>query len=485
MKAMFCFPEKLRVVNLLNDYSKNLSVLILAAGQGKRMKSEIPKVLHNICFKPILYYILSSVIKINPKNIFVVLGHKKDLVEQYLEISFPQVKIIEQESQLGTANAVMASMDYMEEFGSNTMILPGDIPLISPATLLEVLLKKNTTGSTGTILTARVEDPSGYGRIIKDKDGNIKKIVEDADASSYEKKITEINTSIYCFNTAELFENLKKINSKNSQNEFYLTDIIENLVNSRLKVISYIAADCVEVEGINDRIQLARTEKIMQQRINKKLMSSGVTIRNPESCLIGPDVKIENDTVIEPYCFIKGNTFIHNNCSIGPFTQIEDSDIGRGTRINASVVTGTKIGPNNNIGPYSYIRPGTITDEKVKIGAFCEVKKSKIASQSKVPHLSYIGDTEIGKNVNVGAATVTCNYDGFTKNKTIIEDEVFIGSDTMLVAPVKIGRGAITAAGSAIVEDVPPDNLAIARGKQVNIKDGAVKFRKKNRGKKQ
>jgi bifunctional UDP-N-acetylglucosamine pyrophosphorylase / glucosamine-1-phosphate N-acetyltransferase len=467
------------VENLLSDYSKKLSVIILAAGKGKRMKSEIPKVLHNICYQPILYYILSSVTKINPKNIFVIVGHKKELVEEYLKNNFPGVTAVSQENQLGTAHAVIAAKGYLKEFGSETLILPGDIPMITADTLSGILAEKTAANSDGMIITALLENPTGYGRIIKKKNGNILKIVEETDTTPEERKINEINTSIYCFNTKILFENLKKISSENSQNEFYLTDIIENLVRNNLKVTNFSIADSLEVEGINDRIQLTKIEKLMQQKINFNLMASGVTIRNPQSCLIGANVQIEKDTTIEPYCFIKGETFIGNNCVIGPFTQIEDCRISSGTRINASVVIGSEIGSHNNIGPYSYVRPGTVTSESVKIGAFCEIKKSKISSRSKVPHLSYIGDTEIGKDVNVGASTVTCNYDGFTKNKTIIEDGVFIGSDTMLVAPVKIGRGAITAAGSVITQDVPPDNLTVARQKQINIKKGAAKFREK------
>jgi len=469
----------------LTDTKKNLSVILLAAGQGKRMKSETPKVLHQICFQPIIYYILKSVEKLNPKNIFVVAGYKGSLVEKYLNDNFPSVKVVYQKQQLGTAHAVMAVEKHMEELGSFCMLLPGDIPLITSDTLGRVFKHKLSSESEAVLLTAEVKSPYGYGRVIKDSDGKILKIAEETDASPDEKKINEINTSIYCIDTDLLFSYLGRIDSKNSQNEFYLTDIIEKIVSDGHKTSALKTAASIEIEGVNDRVQLANLEKAAQQQINEKLALSGVTVRSPETSYIDPEASIGRDTIIEPFCFIKGKAKIADSCIIGPFAQIEDCTIGSFTRINKSVVQGSQIGSFNNIGPTSYIRPGTITGDNVKIGACCEIKKSKIAGNSKIPHLSYIGDAEIGSGVNVGAGTITCNYDGFFKNKTVIEDNVFIGSDTMLVAPVKIGRGAITAAGSSISEDVPPQSIAVERNRQVNIEDGAVRFRDKKQKQKQ
>lgn len=462
---------------------KDLSVVILAAGKGKRMKSEIPKVLHKICDQPILSYVLSTVRKINSenRNIFVVVGHKADLVEDYIRQNFPEVKTISQGEQLGTAHAVFVVKKYQEHLGENVLVLSGDSPLLTAETLKRLWHVHTKNQNVATITTAILSDPEGYGRIIKDKDGNILEIVEEGDASEEERNIKEINASIYCFNTKILFENIEDIKSQNSQKEYYLTDIVKKLVEKKYKVstMTLEISQSWEVLGINDRVQLWEVEKMMQKRINERLMKEGVTIRNPDSCYIGASVKIEKDVVIEPFCFIKGSTIIEKNCVIGPFCQIDDTTIGSGSKVNSSVILGSNIGKNNNIGPYSYIRPGTFTGENVKIGAFCEVKKSKISNRSKVPHLSYVGDSEIGSGVNVGASSVTVNYDGYKKHKTIIEDNVFIGSDTMLVAPVRIGKGAIVAAGSVITRDVPPNSLAIERGEQINIEEGATRYRRK------
>lgn len=463
----------------MTDSHKNISVVILAAGKGKRMKSDIPKVLHRICFKPIIYYILKEVFALEPENVYVVAGFQGELVEQYLRDNFPAARTVFQKNLLGTADAVSVLAGFKDELGSKCLILAGDMPLIQSESLARLLQFKRDTGCNAALLTTFVDNPCGYGRIIKDEEGSILKIVEDADATLQEKLISEINPSVYCFDTDLLFEYLKKVKPQNSQGEFYLTDLVGEFVSAGLKVKGLTLEDSIQVEGINDRVQLSLLEKIMRRNINEGFMLSGVTIKDPENTYLDREVEIGKDTVIEPFCFIYGKTKIGKDCIIGPFSQIEDSTIGDGTKINKSVVQGAVIGRSNNIGPTSYIRPLTVTGDNVKIGACCEIKKSTIASGSKVPHLSYIGDAQIGSGVNVGAATVTCNYDGFFKNRTIIEDGVFIGSDTMLVAPLRVGRDSITAAGSVISRDVPPGSLAIERGKQVNVENGALKFRNK------
>ncbi len=463
------------------DLSKDLTVLILAAGKGKRMKSEVPKALHQILGRPLLYYILSTARELNPKNIFVITGHKKEMVGDYIKNNFPGVKIIVQEDQSGTAHAVYTAKKKKGNFGKDILILPVDTPLIGAEILKKLIKSKDRSKSEASLITLLLPDPRGYGRIVKNRQGNIAKIIEETDTSAREKKISEVNSSIYCFRTESLFENIQKIKTQNTQNEYYLTDIIEMLVGAGKKVNCLKVPDYTEVMGINDRLQLSELEDIMKKRINENLMKNGVTIRDPHSCYIESTVMVEKDVIIEPSCFIRGKTMIGKNSVIGPFCQITDTAIGEGTRINASIVIGSHIGRNNNIGPYSYIRPDTVVGDNVKIGAFCEIKKSDIASGSKVPHLSYIGDTRIGSGVNIGASSVTVNYDGFKKSKTIIGDDVFIGSDTMLIAPVKIGKGAIVAAGSVIYQDVPSNSLAIERGKQKNIKNGAVRY--KNRRK--
>lgn len=465
------------------EFSKDLSVVILAAGKGKRMRSETPKVLHKVCGHPIIYYILKQILGLGPKNIFVVAGHKKQLLKDYLTGEFTSVSTIEQDKQLGTGHAVKMVRDGAGDFGRSMLVLSGDSPLITRETLKSLISLRDRENAAAVILTSITDDPGGYGRIVKNKKGEVARIVEEADASPSEKKINEVNSSSYCFDTKLLFENIGSIDTKNSQGEYYLTDIVETLIKKGHKVGTFIVADHNEVKGINDRAQLAETGKIIRKKINKRLMENGVTIVDPDTAYIEDTVQIGSDTIIEPSCFLKGATVIGENCTIGPFSQLTDTIIGQGSIINSSVIIGAEIGAENNIGPSSYIRPNTKTGQRVKIGAFCEIKKSTVDDGSKVPHLSYVGDTEIGKDVNIGASSVTVNYNGFSKSRTIIEDDAFIGSDTMLIAPVRIGRGAIVAAGSVITRDVGENVMAIERAKQKNIRNGAIKYKnRKSKG---
>ncbi|MCL5071640.1 MAG: bifunctional UDP-N-acetylglucosamine diphosphorylase/glucosamine-1-phosphate N-acetyltransferase GlmU [Actinobacteria bacterium] len=460
-------------------FAKNLTVVILAAGKGKRMLSSTPKVLHNIIDKPMIYYALKEAEKLNADNIFVITGHEHEVLEKYLADNFPEVKPVYQEKQMGTGHAVSLLKSHADEKWQSVLVLTGDCPLIKSETLAALAASQQNGNYASCLVTALLDNPFGYGRVVKNRFGEIIRIVEESDATPDEKLIKEINTSIYCFDAEALFNNISSINSDNFQQEYYLTDIIEKFSDKNLKSSTLLIDDTSEILGINDRVQLSGVEKIMRKRINENFMASGVTITDPDSAFIGVDVHIENDVVIEPFSFIKGQTVIRKGCIIGPFVQLFDCEIDTGTIINSAVIKNARIGKNNNIGPYSYIRPGTITNENVKVGGFCEVKKSVIGSNSKIPHLSYIGDTEMGSNINIGASSVTCNYDGYRKNRTVIGDNVFIGSDTMLVPPVEIGKGAIVAAGSVITEDVPENAMALARGKQVNIEDGALNYRKK------
>ena len=466
------------------EFSKDLSVVILAAGRGKRMRSEKPKVLHKICGRPIIYYILKQILGLEPKNIFVVAGHKKQILKDYLASEFKSVYIIEQKKQLGTGHAVRMVRDGAGGFGRSILVLSGDSPLITKKTLESLVNLRNREDTAAAVLTSITRDPEGYGRIVKNEKGEVKRIVEEADANPYEKKINEVNSSLYCFDTKLLFENIDSIGTKNSQGEYYLTDIIETLNKEGHKVNTFTIADHNEVKGINDRSQLSEAGKIIRKKINKRLMENGVTIVDPDSAYIEDTVRIACDTIIEPSCFLKGTTIIGENCTIGPFSQLTDAVVGRGSMINSSVIIGAEIGDENNIGPNSYIRPDTKTGQRVKIGAFCEIKKSIIDNGSKIPHLSYIGDTEIGKGVNIGASSVTVNYNGFSKSRTIIEDDAFIGSDTILIAPVRIGKGAIVAAGSVITKDVVGENvMAVERAKQKNIRNGTIKYKnRRNKG---
>ncbi len=461
------------------DDFKNLNIVVLAAGKGKRMKSSTPKVLHNIIDKPMIYYVLREAAKLNPAKIYVITGYGHEILENYITRNFPEVICVYQEVQSGTGHAVSLIKDYYNRDMESLMVITGDCPLIKSDSLINLASLQKSGNYSCAVLSAVVENPFGYGRIVKDENGEIIKIVEEVDAAPLEKMIKEINTSLYCFDAKALFDNILLLDSNNFQKEYYLTDIIEKFAQKSLKTSVLLIDDNSEVSGVNDRVQLCAVEKIMRRRINEKLLYSGVTITDPDTVFIGIDVEIESDASVEPFSFINGKTIIKKGCIIGPFAQITDCEIDRGTKINSAVIKNAKIGKNNNIGPFSYIRPGTVTSEDVKVGGFCEVKNSTVGSNSKIPHLSYIGDSEIGKNVNIGASSVTCNYDGYRKNRTIIGDNVFIGSDTMLVPPVIIGRGSVVAAGSVITEDVPEDALAVSRGRQINMPDGAQKYRKK------
>jgi bifunctional UDP-N-acetylglucosamine pyrophosphorylase / glucosamine-1-phosphate N-acetyltransferase len=464
--------------------SKNLNVIIMAAGKGKRMKSKTPKVLHKILEEPLLYYVLESVKKTGPKNMYVVLGHKKEEVQEYINKSFPDVKIVYQEQQLGTAHAVKSVMGDFDVTAESTLVLSADTPLITAQTLSDLKNYHTSSDADATLLTTEVEDPFGYGRIIRNDQGGLLRVIEEADATQSQKKIKEVNTSFYCFKTVLLSEYINKIKPDNKQNEYYLTDIAEHFIRDNKKVLTFQTDKSHEIFGINDRYQLSKAQKYIQREINKDLMINGVTIRDMDSVYIGPRVKVSPDTVIEPNTYIWGDSTIEQDCIIGPCVQISDSSIGKGTVINTAKIVDAQIGPYNDIGPFSYVRPQTVTAQKVKIGGFCEIKKSTIGPKSKVPHLSYIGDTEIGSDVNIGASTVTCNYNGFKKNKTKIGNNVFIGSGTMIVPPVSIEDHSMVAANSTITKDVPENALAIERAEQLNIIDGAARFRKKNESKK-
>ncbi len=363
------------------NLSEDLSVIVLAAGKGRRMKSEIPKVLHKLLGRPIVYYVLSTIKKLSPKNIFIVTGYKREPIIDYTKSNFPEAGILVQENQLGTAHAVYTAKDKKNSLGRYTLVLSADTPLISTIVIKKLLENTVRTKSKAGIITTSVPDPKGYGRIIKDKKGSITKIVEDADANFEERKITEVNSSIYCFETEILFENIDKIGTVNNQKEHYLTDIIEMLVRDGKKVSCLKISDYEEVMGINNRQQLSSVESIMQGRINENFMKNGVTIRNPQSCYIESSAIIERDVIIEPCCFIKGQTTIRKNSVIGPFCQIINSKVGEGTRINSSIIIDSDIGKNNNIGPYSYVKSNAVVRDNIKIGKGAVIEEDSLISE--------------------------------------------------------------------------------------------------------
>ncbi|HEX3034184.1 MAG TPA: bifunctional UDP-N-acetylglucosamine diphosphorylase/glucosamine-1-phosphate N-acetyltransferase GlmU [Thermodesulfobacteriota bacterium] len=454
------------------------SVIVLAAGRGKRMKSECPKVLHPILGLPMLSFVLDAVMKISPERIVVVVGFGKEEVNE--NIQSDRIEYVLQGEQLGTGHAVMCAEKALRDFRGTVIIVNGDFPLIRPETLSSFINSHDESGATLTLLTTTLDNPYGYGRIIRNKKGGIIKVVEEKDATPNEKDIKEINAGTYCVESGFLWRALSQTNTENEQQEYYLPDIVKIASRNGGKVNGFTVPDSEEVLGVNNRAELAKVERILRKRRNEDLMLSGVTIIDPEVTYISPRASVGADSVIYPNTFIYGNTTIGNKCSIGPSVWIHDSKIGDEVTIKfSSYVTESEIGDKATVGPFAHIRPQVKIFSEAKIGNFVEIKKSNIGHGSKVPHLSYVGDAEIGEKVNIGAGTVTCNYDGFWKHETVIEDEVFIGSDTMLVAPVRIGRGATTGAGSTITKDVPEGALAIGRARQVVINDWKRKPREK------
>lgn len=443
-----------------------MTAIILAAGLGKRMKSEIPKVVHSILGLPMINWVLRAVKRAGIENIIVVTGYKAEIVEALLP---EDVKIVRQVEQLGTGHAVMIAQNAITD--DEVIVLTGDAPLITPETLINLSEMRREKDYDVVVASTFLEDPTGYGRIVREND-NIR-IVEEKDASDEIKRIREINSGIYVFRSDFLKDALKKINNNNNQKEYYLTDTVAMAE----KAAAYVIEDPTEVLGVNNRVQLAEIQKIAQKRINERLMLNGITIVDPDTAYISPDVEIGQDTVIEPMTFILGKTKIGNNCLIGPMTRIIDSSIDNGVSVIRSEVEQVIIKSGARVGPFSRLRPGAVLLENTKIGNFVEVKKSVIGRNSKAQHLTYLGDATIGEDVNIGAGTITCNYDGVRKHQTIIESNSFIGSNCSLVAPVKIGEGSVVGAGSVITDDVPPYSLALGRGRQV-IKEGRYKNKK-------
>lgn len=450
-------------------------VIVLAAGQGTRMKSKLYKVLHPVCGKPMVRHVIDELKQIGADQIITVVVHGADEVKNELK---DDSEFVLQEQQLGTAHAVMQARDLLQDKEGLTLVVCGDTPLLKADTIKAMIDYHINNHSKATILTAVAEDPTGYGRVIRNEQGYVEKIVEHKDASDEEKAVKEINAGTYCFDNASLFHALQKVTNNNAQNEYYLPDVIGILKDAGQTVTAFKTNDFTEIFGINDRVALAQAGKIMQQRINEKHMRNGVTIIDPEQTYIDATVVIGQDTVIYPGTMVKGNTVIGTDCIIGPNSEILNCDIGNRTSIRQSVTHDSKIGSDVQIGPFAHIRPQSLIHDEVRIGNFVEIKKTEFGRKSKASHLSYIGDANVGSNVNIGCGSITVNYDGVNKFKTIIKDGAFIGCNSNLVAPVEIGKGAYVAAGSTITDNVPGDSLSIARARQVN-KENYVKNRMK------
>lgn len=454
-----------------------LHVVVLAAGKGTRMKSAIPKVLHRAHGLPLIEHVFRAASALNPASIVVVIGHGGDAVRDALAAR-PGLQFALQEPQLGTGHALLQAESALKEAGGTVVLLSGDVPLLRASTLQALVATHRERRAAATVLTAIVDDPTGYGRIVREN-GRITAIVEHKDATPTQREIREMNSGIYAFDLAPLFGALREIGSANAQGEYYLPDLVKIYRARGLAVETVVAEDPAEVLGVNSRVELAEIAAMLKHARNESLMESGVTLMDPESAYVGPDATIGSDTIIYPDVHIEGRTSIGSRCIIYPGVRIADATIEDGVVINNScVICESRVRAGAKIGPFAHIRPQSDVGEQAHIGNFVELKKTSMGAGSKANHLAYLGDATIGSKVNVGAGTITCNYDGTNKNPTIIEDGAFIGSDTQLIAPVRVGKGAYVAAGSSITEDVPEGSLAIARGKQVN-KEGWVSKRSK------
>lgn len=440
----------------------SLKTLILAAGKGTRMKSELPKVLHKVCGVPMVQKIVNTCSKIGSIENILILGHKKEEVLKVL----PNMQYVVQEEQLGTGHAVIQAKDKLKDFDGTVMILCGDTPLLREETLKELYNYHKQTGATTTILTSIYENPFGYGRIVKENETVIG-IVEEKEASEEIRAIKEVNAGVYCFESKDLLSALDRIDNKNEKGEYYLTDVISINVRDGKKVEAFLLEDNDEILGINSKIELEKANCIMKNRINEKHMENGVIFIDKNSVYIEESVEIGQDTIIYPGALLQGDTVIGQNCEILGNTRVIDCNIGNNVRVESSVLEESVVEDRVTIGPFAHLRPKSHLKEEVHIGNFVEIKKSVLEKGVKAGHLTYLGDATVGEKTNIGAGTITCNYDGKNKFKTTIGKNAFIGSDTMLVAPLNIGENALVGAGSVITKDVPENALAVSRSKQV------------------
>ncbi|GAA5132339.1 bifunctional UDP-N-acetylglucosamine diphosphorylase/glucosamine-1-phosphate N-acetyltransferase GlmU [Alloalcanivorax gelatiniphagus] len=443
-----------------------LAVVILAAGKGTRMKSAMPKVLHPIAGRPMAQHVVDAAAALSPANTVVVYGHGGDQVRA--AVTGERLQWAEQAEQLGTGHAVAQALPHLNE--DVVLVLYGDVPLIRPDTLRDFVAR--VTDRTLALMTLELDDPAGYGRIVRDEQGQVTRIVEQKDASDEQKRIREINTGILACSRRFLNDSLPKLSNRNAQGEYYLTDLIAMAVEAGMEVVTEQPAHAWEVDGVNDRVQLARLERVYQRVRAEALMRDGVTLLDPARLDIRGQVTTGTDVTIDVNVVLEGRVTLGEGVRIGPNCVIRDASIGAGTVVEAnSVIDGAEVGEECNVGPFARLRPGTELAARARVGNFVETKKSRIGEGSKINHLTYIGDSRIGKGVNVGAGTITCNYDGVNKFQTVFKDGAFIGSNSSLVAPVTIGENATVGAGSVVTKDVPDNGLTVARAKQRNIEN--------------
>ncbi|WP_082235827.1 bifunctional UDP-N-acetylglucosamine diphosphorylase/glucosamine-1-phosphate N-acetyltransferase GlmU [Halobacillus massiliensis] len=447
--------------------------VVLAAGQGTRMKSKLYKVLHPVCGKPMVQHVVDQLNKLQLDELITVVGYGAEKVQDQLGKNSHYAI---QEEQLGTGHAVQQAESILAGKQGVTIVACGDTPLLTDETLQNMVNHHLEKGAKATILTAHAEDPTGYGRVIRGGNGQVERIVEQKDATEGEQAVQEINTGTYCFDNELLFESLKNVSNDNAQGEYYLPDVIQILKDQAEVVSAYQTTDFSEALGVNDRVALSKAERLMKQRINESHMRNGVTLVDPEQTYIGPNVQIGQDVTIYPGSILEGQTVIADDVTVGPHSTIANCSVGAGTVVKQSVAADSRIGERVQIGPFAHIRPDSSLGDDVKVGNFVEIKKAAFGNGSKASHLSYIGDAEVGSGVNVGCGTITVNYDGVNKHLTTIEDDAFIGCNSNLIAPVTVGKGAYVAAGSTINQDVPAEALSIARSRQTNKEGYASKM---------
>jgi bifunctional UDP-N-acetylglucosamine pyrophosphorylase / glucosamine-1-phosphate N-acetyltransferase len=460
-----------------------LHVVVLAAGKGTRMKSARPKVLHALAGRPLIAHVLRAVAPLGAASTIIVVGHEADEVKQALAAD-PAIEFVTQTPQLGTGHALLQAEPPLRRRSGTVLLIYADVPLLRPGTLERLVDAHRSASAAATVLTCRVDNPFGYGRIVRDDRGRLERIVEERDASAAMREIKEINSGIYAFDLGPLFTSLRQLGTNNSQGEYYLTDLIAAYYGAGRVIETVTLDDPNELRGVNSRVDLADLSRLMRDRKNRELMLAGVTLEDPATTFIDLDVTIGIDTIVGPGVHLQGDTHIGQRCHIHAGSRLTNATLADEVRVlDHTVVVNSAVGAGASVGPFSHLRPGSIVGQASHIGNFVELKNTTLGPSSKAGHLAYLGDATIGAGVNIGAGTITCNYDGETKNPTTIDDGVFIGSDSQLIAPVRIGKDSYVAAGSTISVDVPEGALAISRGRQEN-KPGWVARRKEFRKKK-
>ena len=459
------------------------AVVVLAAGEGTRMRSATtPKVLHELAGRSMLGHVVAAARELDPQHLVVVVGHAREQVASHLAELDPDAAAVVQEQQNGTGHAVRVALADLVHLTGTVVVVPGDAPLLAGETLRHLVAKHVQEKASTTLLTARMADPTGYGRVVRDDTGGVRAVVEHKDADEATRSVDEVAVSVYAFDATDLRDALGRLSTDNAQGEEYLTDVVGLHVADGLRVAAHTVADAAETMGVNDRAQLADARRHLNARLVRRAMLAGATVVDPGSTWLDVDVELEPDVVVHPNCQLRSGSRVSAGATIGPDTTLVGTTVGAGASVVRTHAEGAQVGAEATVGPFTYLRPGTVLGRGAKAGAYVEIKASEVGDGSKVPHLSYVGDATIGTGSNIGAATVFVNYDGRDKHRTSVGDDVRIGSDTMLVAPVSVGDGAYTAAGSVITEDVPPGALGVGRARQRNIEGWVARRRGQESG---